>query len=179
MKVFFSGGCKNGKSTLAEKTVKKLAGDDPLYYIATMIPHDEEDRQRIRRHVAQRAGMGFITLEQGTDVLKCLDRADPEGTFLLDSVTALLSNEMFLPDGGFDPDAGKKLAGELQELARRAKNIVFVSDFIYSDAGRYDSFTDAYRGALAECDRALAQVCDTVVEVCCTNPVVFKGRLPE
>ena len=41
--------------------------------------------------VAQRAGMGFITLEQGTNVLGCLDKADPEGTFLLDSVTALLS----------------------------------------------------------------------------------------
>ena len=179
MRVFFSGGCKNGKSTLAERTVKALARDDPLYYIATMIPHDEEDRARIRRHVAQRAGMGFITLEQGTNVLGCLDKADPEGAFLLDSVTALLSNEMFLPDGSFDPEAGERLAKELRELACRAKNIVFVSDFIYSDAGRYDSFTDAYRRALATCDRALAEVCDTVVEVFATNPVVYKGRLPE
>ena len=69
MKIFFSGGCKNGKSTLAERSIKALAGDGPLYYIATMIPHDEEDRERIRRHVASRAGMGFETLEQGRNVL--------------------------------------------------------------------------------------------------------------
>ncbi len=179
MRVFFSGGCKNGKSTLAEHTVKALAGDGPLYYIATMIPHDEEDRERIRRHVAQRAGMGFTTLEQGVNVLGCLEKAAPEATFLLDSVTALLSNEMFLPDGGFDPDAGERIGRELQELACRAKNIVFVSDFIYSDSGRYDAFTEAYRRGLAACDRALAEVCDTVVEVFAANALVYKGRLPE
>ena len=177
MKVLFSGGCKNGKSTLAERTVKTLAGSGPLYYIATMIPHDEEDRERIRRHVASRAGMGFITLEQGTDVVRCLDHADPDGAFLLDSVTALLSNEMW-PDGGYVPDAGKHTAEQLRELARRAKNIVFVSDFIYADAGRYDEYTENYRHALAMCDYALAQECDTVVEVVSTNPVVYKGRLP-
>ncbi len=178
MNVFFSGGCKNGKSTLAERTVKALAGGDPLYYIATMIPHDEEDRIRIRRHVASRDGMGFITLEQGTDVARCLDRADPEGSFLLDSVTALLSNEMFLPDGGYDPDAGERAAAELRELAARAKNVVFVSDFIYADSGLYDSYTETYRRALALCDRTLAEICDTVVEVVSTNPVVYKGVLP-
>ena len=177
MKVFFSGGCKNGKSTLAERTIKALAGNGPLYYIATMIPHDEEDRERIRRHVASRAGMGFITLEQGTDVLRCLENADPEGAFLLDSVTALLSNEMW-PDGGYDPDAGERTAQQLRELTRRAKNIVFVSDFIYADAGRYDEDTERYRHALAMCDHALARECDTVVEVVSTNPVIYKGRLP-
>ena len=177
MKVFFSGGCKNGKSTLAERTVKALAGDGPLYYIATMIPHDEEDRARIRRHVESRAGMGFITLEQGNDVTRCLERAEKGGAFLLDSVTALLSNEMW-SDKGYDPDAGIRTASDLRELARRAENIVFVSDFLYSDAGRYDEFTQTYRRALALCDRVLARECDTVVEVFSTNPVVYKGRLP-
>ena len=178
MKVLFSGGCKNGKSTLAERTVKALAGDGPLYYIATMIPHDDEDRERIRRHVASREGMGFITLEQGTDVCGCLDKADPDGAFLLDSVTALLSNEMW-SDSGYDPDAGEHTAAQLRELVRRAKNIVLVSDFIYADAGRYDEYTETYRRALALCDRTLAEVCDTVVEVVNTNPVIYKGRLPE
>jgi len=177
MKVFFSGGCKNGKSTLAERTVKALAGDGPLYYIATMIPHDEEDRARIRRHVASRAGMGFITLEQGTDVVRCLDNAEDNGTFLLDSVTALLSNEMW-SESGYDPDAGMRTSDELRELTRRAKNIVFVSDFLYADTGHYDEYTETYRRALALCDRVLAQECDTVVEVVSTNPIVYKGRLP-
>ena len=43
MKIFISGGCKNGKSyfaqSLAKATCRGVGG--PLYYIATMIPCDE------------------------------------------------------------------------------------------------------------------------------------------
>lgn len=38
MSTFISGGCKNGKSYYAQRIVK--AAGTPLYYIATMIPHD-------------------------------------------------------------------------------------------------------------------------------------------
>ena len=178
MTVFLSGGCKNGKSSLAERSVCVLAGGGPLYYIATMIPHDAEDRERIRRHVASRQGQGFRTLEQGTDLLSCLERAEPGGSFLLDSVTALLSNEMFRPDGSMDPEAGERVARELAEFAARATNAVFVSDFLYSDAGRYDEYTEAYRRGLALCDRTLAARCDTVAEVCSANVILHKGALP-
>ena len=178
MKILFSGGCKNGKSTLAERSVKALAGDGPLYYIATMIPHDEEDEARIRRHVAERDGMGFITLEQGTDILGCLPYAKEGGAFLLDSVTALLSNEMFRPGGETDWNAGERVAQELRQFALTCGNAVFVSDFIYSDAGRYDEYTETYRRGLALCDRTLCEVCDAVVEVCSSNLILHKGALP-
>jgi len=178
MKVFLSGGSKSGKSALAEQTAIALSGTGKRYYIATMIPHDAEDAARIRRHVERRAGGDFITLEQGRGVLACLERAEPAATFLLDSVTALLSNEMFLPDGAVDFDAPERLVRELCSLADRVENIVFVSDFIFADAGLYDSYTEAFRRGLARCDRALASVCDTVAEVSAGFPVLYKGVLP-
>ena len=178
MTVFISGGCKNGKSTLAERAAKALAGDGPLYYIATMIPHDEEDEARIRRHVAERDGLGFTTLEQGRDILELLPYAKKGGAFLLDSVTALLSNEMFRPGGVMDWKAGERVAEELSEFARSCGSAVFVSDFLYSDAGRYDEYTEAYRRGLALCDKTLAKVCGTVVEVCASNYILHKGELP-
>ena len=162
MSTFISGGCKNGKSFYAQRIAKESG--TPLYYIATMIPHDSEDHARIRRHIDERDGWGFETLECGTDILSCLDHADPSGSFLLDSVTALLSNEMFAPDG-FHPEAAEKIAGELVEFAKRAPNTVFVSDFIYSDAALYDEWTETYRRGLAHIDRALAKACDRVIEV--------------
>ena len=117
MSTFISGGCKNGKSFYAQRIAK--AAGTPLYYIATMIPRDNEDEARIVRHRQERAGWGFETLECGADILSCLDRADPAGAFLLDSVTALLSNEMFT-DAGMNPGAPEKLARELMEFVRRA-----------------------------------------------------------
>ena len=178
MTVFISGGCKNGKSTLAETVSRSLAGDGKLYYIATMIPHDAEDEERIRRHVQQRAGLGFETLEQGRELLTVLDRAEEEATFLLDSVTALLANELFRPDGSVDREAGARTASELRELAGRVKNAVFVSDYIYSDAMQYDEYTELYRASLALCDRTLAECCDTAAEVAATGYYLYKGGLP-
>lgn len=177
MKIFISGGCKNGKSTLAEDCCCALAGGKPLYYLATMIPHDEEDEERIRRHIASRDGKGFLTIEQGREISKVLERADREGVFLLDSVTALFSNEMF-HDGIVDMEAAERTARELRELALGIENIVFVSDFIYGDSEQYDELTEEYRKGLALCDRTLAEVCDTVVEVCLGNYMLYKGSLP-
>ena len=172
MSTFISGGCKNGKSFFAQRIAKESGA--PLYYIATMIPHDSEDDARILRHQQERDGWGFETLECGSDILSCLEHADPNGSFLLDSVTALLSNEMFV-SGEFYPEAAEKIANELCEFVRRAPNTVLVSDFIYSDAEKYDEWTETYRKGLAYIDRALAAACDCVIEVVNSQIVVYKG----
>ena len=178
MTVFLSGGAKNGKSALAQDLAVKLSGDGPRYYVATMIPVDEEDRQRIRRHVADRAGMGFETVECGRHILSALDSADRNGIFLLDSVTALLMNEMFV-GAQIDKTAGERCARELTSFVHSVKNAVIVSDAIYSDAARYDEITELYRASLAKSDRAVAEACDTVIEMVAGQPIIYKGGLPE
>ena len=175
MSTFISGGCKNGKSYYAQHIAK--AGGSPLYYIATMIPHDHEDDARILRHRKEREGWGFETLEVGKDILSCLDRADLSGSFLLDSVTALLSNEMFDAEG-IHTDVHLKIADELEAFVKRAPNTVLVSDYIYSDAMIYDELTEAYRAALAYIDKRLAKCCDTVLEVVNGQVICHKGELP-
>lgn len=174
MNFLISGGCKNGKSFYAQRLARDMAQQQniPLYYLATMIPVDEEDRARIRRHLKERDGWGFDTIEQGLDVCSCLDgntltgaKVNPKGAFLLDSVTALLSNEMFRPDGSVDHSAPARLAQQLCQFAERTGNTVFVSDYIYSDAFSYESLTEEYRKGLALLDRTLARVCNRVIEV--------------
>lgn len=173
MKIYISGGVKNGKSSYAEKFAKELSLKDKttLYYIATMIPHDDEDMARIRRHVESRDGEGFITIEQGKDVFKAA--IDKDGTYLLDSVTALLSNEMF--DGGsVNMDAAEKVREDLLRLCGSVRNIVMVSDFIFSDAGSYDDLTKEYMKGLASVDKAMAKICDEVYEVSIAQIMRYK-----
>jgi adenosylcobinamide kinase/adenosylcobinamide-phosphate guanylyltransferase len=110
-------------------------------------------------------------------ILTCLDKADVSGTFLLDSATALLSNEMFF-QGGVDEAAPRRVADELAEFAGRVRDLVIVSDYIYSDADRYDDLTELYRQGLALADRRLAACCDTVLELCIGQMTVHKGGLP-
>lgn len=173
MSVYISGGCKNGKSTHAQKITKALG--TPLYYIATMIPHDEEDRARILRHIDERAGWGFETIECGHGVLECLSHADANGAFLIDSVTALLSNEMFLPNGSVNHDAPRKIADELTEFVARAPKTVLVSDYIFSDAEIYPELVEEYRHGLAAIDRCMAKVCDALIEVVNGITIYHKG----
>ena len=157
-----------------------MACGGPLYYIATMQAYDDEDRARIKRHQNSRAGKGFITIEQPRDLLGCLEKSDPEnGTYILDSVTALLINEMYSPESfEADKDAGRRTAKALEQFAKSVKNAVFVSDFIYSGAERYSSYTIEYMEALALCDRTLAACCDAVAEISGALATMYKGELP-
>ena len=86
MTVFLSGGAKNGKSTLAQTVTKTLAKGGAMYYVATMIPHDSEDDARIARHLQERDGWGFATLECGKQVKKVIADGNIQGAFLFDSV---------------------------------------------------------------------------------------------
>ena len=180
MIVFVSGGAKNGKSGFAQNLAVKLADGGKRYYVATMIPVDEEDRERIRRHVADRAGLGFETIECGGDILSCLNY-DKNGSFLLDSVTALLQNVMFPIEKSYEMDlqAAKTCAQDVVRFAKSVANAVIVSDYIYSDARRYDESTECYRRCLANIDRLLAQVSDTVIEVSAGQLIFHKGGLTE
>lgn len=177
MRIFISGGCKNGKSTHAQRLAKKqCAPEKPLYYLATMVPKDAEDLERIKRHRDERAGWGFETVEVCGSLTN--EQILKNGSILLDSVTALLSDAMFLPDGTVDMDAHLRLEKELLALVDACPDMVIVSDGIYSDAWQYDELTEGYRERLAYLDRALARACDTVLEAAFGSLIVWKGENP-
>lgn len=178
MTYFISGGAKNGKSTLAQRLAVELAQGGSLYYVATMISTGAEDDLRIRRHIADRAGMGFETIECFRNVMDCLRIGDKNGVFLVDSTTALLQNALFPPENGYEMDenAADRCTRELVSFAQTIRHGVFVSDYIYSDAQRYSESTQRYRQCLARTDRALAAVCDVVIEVAAGCPIIHKGE---
>ena len=177
MTYFVSGGAKNGKSTIAQDLAVALGGKH--YYVATMISTGEEDNERIRRHIADRDGLGFETVECFQNIMDCLNTADKNGVFLVDSVTALIQNALFPMEKIYemDLDAANRCADELIEFAGTVRHAIFVSDYIYSDAERYSESTEMYRKCLAGIDRRLAQVCDTVMEVSAGQVIIHKGDL--
>ena len=177
MTYFISGGAKNGKSTLAQDIAVAL--DGKRYYVATMISSGAEDDDRIRRHIADRDGMGFETVECFRNIMDCLNTADKDGVYLVDSVTALIQNSLFPIEKNYEMDleAANRCADELVEFANSVRHAVFVSDYIYSDAEAFSESTEMYRKCLASIDRRLAKVCDTVIEVSAGQCVVHKGCL--
>ena len=147
MTVLIVGGSKSGKSDFAQQVALTLAKGAPHYYVATMIPGDKEDDARIRSHLQRREGMGFQTVECGRDILSSLAHTDKTGTFLLDSVTTLLTNEFFKKENGYQPDdaAAARCQKDLCTFAQTVQNAVIVSDAVFADAMHFDPTTDAYR----------------------------------
>lgn len=131
MRILLIGGSKSGKSLLAQQLCLRLSGGGRRVYWATMEPVDGEDRARIARHLRERDGWGFETVECGRAILRAADRAIG-ATVLFDSATALLACEMFSA-AGFDPEAGTRAAEELLVLSRRADHFVCVCDDLFRD----------------------------------------------
>jgi len=176
MTVFISGGAKCGKSSLAQDLSVALSKGGKRYYVATMIPSGAEDHDRIRRHIADRDGLGFETVECFKNIMSIVDT---DGTYLVDSVTSLIQNSLFPVEKNYemDLDGANRCADELIQFAGTVRHAVFVSDYIYSDAERYSESTEMYRKCLADIDRRLAKVCDTVIEVSAGQFIIHKGDL--
>ena len=169
MTVLVTGGSGCGKSTWAEKLADTLPRERRIY-IATMQVYDEESRQRVRRHRAQRADKGFLTVECEKD----LDSADvPEDSVvLLEDLVNLTANEMF--DGG---DAARVIPA-LRKLSGRCRHLIMVTNDLFSDGAAYSPSVQDYLRCLASVNRQAAEMADLAVEVVYSIPLVLKGEIP-
>jgi adenosylcobinamide kinase/adenosylcobinamide-phosphate guanylyltransferase len=167
--ILVTGGSGCGKSTWAEKLVQSMPSGKRVY-IATMQVYDRESEIRVQRHRAQRAGLGFRTVECEKDLASAPVEAG--SVVLLEDLVNLVANEMF--EGG---DV-ERVIPALEALAGKCRHLVMVTNDVFSDGVRYGDSVDAYLRALAKINRAAAQMADCVVEVVYSIPVPLKGALP-
>ena len=176
MRILLTGGSKSGKSTAAQRLCRHLAAGAPLYYWATMTPRDSEDHQRVLRHIADREGWGFRTIERSTGLAAALPDIDRSGAVLLDSVTAALSEAMFGPE--FDANAAATVTAELLAVSRYPAHFVCVCDDLWRGGEDYPDWTEVYVRGLAHVCRALAARFDVVCDMAAGLPRVWKGAWP-
>lgn len=163
---------------LGQRLTRQLADGGPMIYWATLEPRDTEDRAIVRRHLAERDGWGFETLERGRVLPEGLAAVPPESAVLFDSVTACLACQMF---SGPQPDAAAaaRTARELLTVSRHPRHFVCVCDELWRDGVTYEPWTEHYRRGLAEISRALAAEFDAVAELAAGYVRVWKGELPD
>lgn len=164
MVVFISGGCKNGKTKLGLDIACLLSKESKKYYLATMVPFDSEDRERIENHKKERENLGFETIEKAIDVGNIY--LDKDGTYLLDALTSLLLNETFeYEKKNLDiNEVHKKIIDDLKPLINNTKNLIIISDYIYSDGVIYNDYTESFKKNLAYIDKWVASKSNVVIE---------------
>lgn len=162
MNYLIIGGAKSGKSEIGEKTALAL-NEDKVVYVATMKPYDKEDEKRIKKHIKNRKGLNFITIEKHRNLYEIVTELNKEDTVLIDSITSLLTNEMFI---GMDiiKNPSVNILYGLKEIIKKAKNTIIISDYIFNDAIEYDEITENFKRELGIINRELAKICDRVME---------------
>ena len=190
MIVLVVGGAKSGKSMFAQNLSKslneslknpingQLDGEierevGKLYYVATMNPYDLEDLKRIENHLREREGYGFNTIEETLNMSKVSSLIKEEDTVLIDSITSLVTNYMFRGKE-FYKDVSDDILSGILEIINNSKNVVIVSDYLFSDSIQYDCYTENFRKEIGVVNRKLAKIADTVVEC---SIIYHKGKV--
>ncbi len=171
MMILVTGGSSSGKSAWAENRLMELGGR--RIYAATMIPWDEECRERIIKHREMRKGKGFQTVECPVDL------HETEGfegkDVLLECLSNLTANEMYRQDIRQEKgDPEKRILQGLACLKAKARNLVVVTCEVFSDGENYTEETMEYRDLLGRLNRKAAAMADEAVEVVCGIPVRLK-----
>lgn len=167
-----TGGASSGKSLYAEQQILTFGETENRIYIATMIPgNDPENARRIEKHQKRRENLHFTTLE-------CYTRLSqlqiPEGsTVLLDCMSNLVANELFTSNMGGIHTVEAVLNG-IEHLLKHAKNLVVVTNEIFSSGVEYGQATRIYMQFLGSINQEMARLADVVTEVVYGIPVHFK-----
>lgn len=171
------GGSGSGKSEYAESLVMQEE-EGKRFYVATMQVYDEESRKRVERHKAMRADKKFDTIECERNIDKvCQMGITDKDTILLECLSNLVANEMFSTQQQNLPDA--KLLAEhifqgLCKLHGACKNLIIVSNDIFSDGVTYDHSVEQYIKTLGILHQKLADQADSVTEVVYGIPIKIR-----
>lgn len=121
--IVIGGGARSGKSRFALTTGASL-GTRRLF-IATAERSDDEMRDRIARHRADR-GATFDTLEEPRALPEALAAARAHDVIVVDCLTIWISN--LLVDGASADAVQDRIAALLAALAKRRSHVVIVSN---------------------------------------------------
>lgn len=176
--VLVTGGARSGKSTFAESLYK---GEDEVVYIATARVYDDEMRDRVSLHRAQRP-VEWRTYEGNYNLRQAVCSIS---NYLLDCVTVLTSNIMFDITGEMDRisieaqrEVEERVVGELRDLIEGIRavngNLVMVTNEVGDSIVPENHVARVYRDIVGRVNQRIAAMCSEVYLVACGIPLRLK-----
>ena len=170
-KTLILGGVRSGKSRLAER----LATESQLsvIYIATATIEDEEMRERIALHRAQRPDHWQV-IEEPLELASVLSQhANTGHCLLVDCLTLWLTNLLTNPDPSrFDTE----YAAFLTVLPHLTGRLILVSNETNMGVTPMGELSRRYCDEAGKLHQEIAQYCDQVVLTVAGLPLILKGE---
>lgn len=165
------GGARSGKSNIAERLI--LGSGLAPVYVATAEPGDDEMRDRIARHRADRAGSGWHTIETPLDLASPLAAARGDQAVLIDCATLWLTNVLLS-----GRDVAQHVEALLRALAGSAAPVVIVSNEVGWGIVPDTALARTFRDEQGRLNQRLAAAAGLVIGVMAGLPMVLKGTAP-
>ena len=167
-RLFVLGGARSGKSRYAQARAEMLAGRH--HFVATAEAFDDEMRERIARHQADR-DTRWSTVEAPRDLPSALDALTaPDAVVLVDCLTLWLSN-LILIDADID-----QAEAELRQIINGfAGHIFVVSNEVGLGIVPANALARRFGDAAGRLNQAVAAVADEVVLLTAGLPLTLKA----
>jgi len=173
------GGARSGKSRCAEARAAAwlaVPGRSAVF-VATALAGDDEMRERIARHRADRAVRvpRLATREEPLALPEALELAAPERLLVVDCLTLWMTN-LHMPAHGLPlPDADAREAAFVTALAAARGPVVLVSNEIGLGVTPMSSETRRFVDAIGRLHQQVAAVCERVTLMVAGIELAVKG----
>ena len=163
MITYIYGGVSSGKSEYAEELISREF--NKKIYLATMENAGEHAGKRVEKHLLQREGKGFFTVEEPRHI-KDLN-IDEDDNILLEDLTNLLSNNLFNEDGLKNnfKEITEKIFSDIITLKSRCNSVFIVGNDIFSTERNQSRELDIFIDCLYSLHKQIIEAADRVIEV--------------
>lgn len=169
-RILVIGGCRSGKSDHALSLAESMGSR--RIFVATCVPHDDEMRQRVKRHQADRSD-AWQTLEVPVDLAGAIAEYNSHSdAMLVDCLTLWLNNLLMETE---DVDRIREHIDRLATAVQNAPNaIILVSNEVGAGIVPENRLARLYRDLAGWTNQAMAAVCDRVIWTVAGIPVTIK-----
>ena len=167
--LFVIGGARSGKSRYAQARAE-AAGSAPVF-IATAEAFDDEMRERIARHRADR-DMRWTTVEAPRELPAAIDAVNGEGAVVLVDCLTLWVSNLLLADANI-ARAGQQLC---DAIGRFEGTLILVANEVGLGIVPDNALARAFRDAAGQLNQSVAATAAEVVLVTASLPLTLKPR---
>jgi adenosylcobinamide kinase/adenosylcobinamide-phosphate guanylyltransferase len=163
------GGARSGKSRFAQSRAEALPGD--LVYLATGQAFDEEMRERIALHRADR-GPRWSTVEAPLELAEAITaHSTPETVVLVDCLTLWASNLMLA-----EQDVVAATGGLLRSLSTARGRVILVANEVGLGIVPDNALARRFRDVAGRINQDVAAAVEEVVMIFAGLPLVLKPQ---